>query len=269
MRSQTSMAFMLTIALGATMAGATPIPLQLQSAYAFVIKEIDDAIAASGNNVYVLWSSDKTGRWEVMIRVSNDNGKSFADKVNLSNTSKSNSFHSNVAVFGNDVYVSWLNNNTGYLETNTRTSTDGGKIFGPILVINGTGTLLQKSRIIQIPQVDEIADSEENTHIATSGDRVYIVSWDKKSGNWEILFARSTDGGKTFEKTINLSNSPDTRSDHATILVNENNVYMIWWETARNGTQDPVFRASDDNGSTFGPVLKLDANGAIGSRGRG
>jgi hypothetical protein len=98
-------------------------------------------------------------------------------------------------------------------------------------------------------------------------DRVYIVSWDKKSGNWEILFARSTDVGKTFEKTINLSNSPDTRSDHATILVNENNVYMIWWETARNGTQDPVFRASDDSGSTFGPVLKLGANGAIGSRG--
>jgi hypothetical protein len=50
-------------------------------------------------------------------------------------------------------------------------------------------------------------------------------------------------------------------------LLLENNVYMIWWETARNGTQDPVFRASDDNGSTFGPVLKLDANGAIGSRG--
>ncbi len=106
-------------------------------------------------------------------------------------------------------------------------------------------TLLQKSRIIQIPQVDEFADSEENTHIATSGDRVYIVSWDKKSGNWEILLARSTDGGKTFEKTINLSNSPDTRSDHAIILVNENNVYITWWETATNGTQDLVFRSSD------------------------
>src|SRR5437867_3264383 len=214
---------------------------------------------------YVLWSSNKTGKWEVMIRISNDNGKSFADKVNLSNTSKSNSFHADVATFGNNVYVSWLDNNTGYLETYTRTSTDEGKTFGPILAINGTGALPQKSRIIEIPQVDVFADSEEDTHIATSGDRVYIVSWDKKSGNWEILFARSTDGGKSFEKTINLSNSPDTRSDHAMILVNENNVYMTWWETARNGTQELVFRASNDNGSTFGPVLKLSANEAIGS----
>lgn len=270
MRSQTSMGVMLTIALGVAMAGTTPMPLQLQSAYAFVIRETDDdAIAASGNNVYVLWSSNKTGKWEVMFRVSNDYGKSFADKVNLSNTSKSNSFHADVATFGNNVYVSWLDNNTGNLETYTRTSDDGGKTFGPILAINGTGALPQKSRIIQIPQVDVFADSEENTHIATSGDRVYIISWDKGSENWEILFARSTDGGKTFEKTINLSNSPDTRSDHAMILVNENNVYMTWWETARNGIQDPVFRASNDNGSTFGPVLKLSANGAIGSGGGG
>jgi hypothetical protein len=267
MKSQTSMGVMLTIALGATMAGTTPIPLQLQSAYGFVIRETDDAIAASGDNVYVLWSSNKTGKWEVMIRVSNDNGKSFADEVNLSNTSKLNSFHPDVATFGNNVYVSWLNNNTASLETNTRTSTDGGKTFGPILAINGTGALPQKSRTIELPQADVLADSEEDTHIATSGERVYIISWDKKVGNWEISFAKSTDGGKTFEKTINLSNSPDTRSDHALILVNENNVYITWWETARNGTQELVFRASNDNGSTFRPVLKLSANSAIGSSG--
>jgi hypothetical protein len=269
LKSLTSMAVMLTIAIGATMAGTTPIPLQLQSAYAFVIRETDDDIAASDNNVYVIWSSNKTGKWEVMIRISNDNGKSFADEVNLSNTSKSNSLHADVATFGNNVYVSWLNNNTGNLETNTRTSTDGGKTFGPILVINGTGTLSQKSRTIEIPQVNVLADSEEDTHIATSGERVYIVSWDKKVGNWEILFTKSTDGGKTFEKTINLSNSPDTRSDHAMILVNENNVYMTWWETARNGTEELVFRASNDNGSTFGPVLKLSASGSISSGGGG
>ena len=267
MRLQTSMGVMFAIALAATMTGTTPMPLQLQSAYAFVIRETDDDIAASGNNVYVLWSSNKTGKWEVMIRISNDNGKSFADEVNLSNTSKSNSFHADVATFGNDIYVSWLNNNTGNLETYTRTSADGGKIFGPILAINGTGALPQKSRIIEIPQADVLDDSEEDTHIATSGERVYIVSWDKKVGNWEILFAKSTDGGKTFEKTINLSNSADTRSDHAMILVNENNVYLTWWETAKNGTQDLVFRASNDNGSTFGPVLKLSANGVIGSSG--
>jgi len=67
MSSQTSMGVMLAIAVGAIMAGTTPIPLQLQSAYGFVIRETDDAIAASGDNVYVLLNGNKMGKWEVMI----------------------------------------------------------------------------------------------------------------------------------------------------------------------------------------------------------
>lgn len=43
--------------------------------------------------------------------------------------------------------------------------------------------------------------------MATSGNNVYVLSWDNKTGNWEVFLARSTDGGETFEEdTINLSN---------------------------------------------------------------
>jgi hypothetical protein len=120
-----------------------------------------------------------------------------------------------------------------------------------------------------VPGLDILKDAEENTEIAASGDHVYVVSWDKKTGNWEILFARSTDSGKTYEKTINLSNSSVTRSDRAMILAQGDNVYMTWWETANNGMQQPVFRTSNDNGATFRPILKLSANGTIGDSGGG
>jgi hypothetical protein len=40
-------------------------------------------------------------------------------------------------------------------------------------------------------------------------------------------------------------------------------VIVIWWE--RNQTsEEPVYRASVDNGLTFGPLLKLVTNGTIG-----
>jgi hypothetical protein len=42
---------------------------------------------------------------------------------------------------------------------------------------------------------------------------------------------------------------------------------MTWWETSKNGTTTSVFSASNDNGQTFGPILKLAANGPIGSSG--
>jgi hypothetical protein len=43
--------------------------------------------------------------------------------------------------------------------------------------------------------------------IATSGNNTYIAWWDNKTGNDEVMFRASTDGGKTFWDKINLSNS--------------------------------------------------------------
>ena len=238
----------------------------IHTAQAFVCRDLIDApIAASDNSMYVTWASNKTGNWEVFFRASHDAGKTFGDKINLSNSPKDNSFHSDVATSGNStVYVSFHDNRTGNVDTYVVTSSDGGKTFGKPIRINGTGNEPQQTRIVPRQGVDVFEDSEENTRIEASGHSVYVVSWDKKSGNWEVFFARSIDNGQTFEKTINLSNSSNARSDRAWLVVEGNNVYVSWWETARNGTQMPVFIASNDNGATFGPVLKLAADGPIG-----
>jgi hypothetical protein len=43
---------------------------------------------------------------------------------------------------------------------------------------------------------------------------------------------------------------------------------MTWFETSKDGKKvDPVIRVSNDNGATFGPILKLAANGTIGGGG--
>jgi hypothetical protein len=100
------------------------------------------AIAASGDNVYLTWHRNKTGNWEVLFKASNDSGKSFADKVNLSNSTTSDStFMNGIAASGdNAVHVSWNDNKTGNVETYVITSQDGGKTFGKTIKVNGTGT---------------------------------------------------------------------------------------------------------------------------------
>ena len=222
-------------------------------------------LSASGNNVYVSWVSNKTGNWDVMFRVSDDNGKSFGDKINLSNTPNSTSLDPHIAAYGDNVYVSWHDNQTGNWDTYVKTSKDRGQTFGDIIKINGTGIMPQTDKIGVYPGLDPLEDVPlEATHVAAFGDNVYVTSWDKKTGNWEVFLARSTDNGETFGDSVNLSNTTDTRSDAAHIFALEDNVYMTWWETSKNGTTVPVFRASNDNGETFGPVLKLPANGTIG-----
>lgn len=46
-------------------------------------------IATSGNNIYIAWWTNKTGNDEVMFRASTDGGKTFGDKINLSNSTYS------------------------------------------------------------------------------------------------------------------------------------------------------------------------------------
>jgi hypothetical protein len=128
-------------------------------------------------------------------------------------------------------------------------------------MLKSVGTLPSNIKYIPYEQLDtELIQID--TNVALSGNNTYVMWWENKTGNWEILFTRSTDGGQTFEDTINLSNSSTTRSERAQLAAEGNNVYATWWEEPG---REPMFRASNDNGETFGPVLRLGAKGTIGS----
>ena len=55
------------------------------------------------------------------------------------------------------------------------------------------------------------ARSEPKAPMAVSedGNNIYIVRWTNRSGNWEVMFRASNDGGETFGDRINLSNTTD------------------------------------------------------------
>jgi hypothetical protein len=86
-------------------------------------------------------------------------------------------------------------------------------------------------------QVNTLTRSEPKAPMAASqdGNNVHVVWWTNKSGNWEVMFRASNDGGQTFGDKINLSNSPDTQSRTAEILaVGNNMVFVTWWELNEN-----------------------------------
>jgi hypothetical protein len=48
----------------------------------------------------------------------------------------------------------------------------------------------------------------ETPSIGEFENTVYIVWTDNSPGNYDIFFIKSTDGGNTFSKPLNLSNDP-------------------------------------------------------------
>ena len=118
---------------------ATSIPLVIkQAAYGAVsghpLKQAAP-IVTSGDNVYVVWWSNKTGNDEVMFKASTDSGKTFGDKMNLSNSSNSDSQDAQIAASDNNVYVSWWERARSVM----RTSNDNGKTFGQEITLSAKG----------------------------------------------------------------------------------------------------------------------------------
>src|SRR6476620_9731141 len=111
MNKQFTLRAIMLIALVSTIIGisATPILLQ-QSAYGIGFGGgVDDRkapIATSGDNVYIAWWTNKTGNNEVMFRASTDNGATFGDKINLSNSTV-NSERAEIGTSGKNVFVTW------------------------------------------------------------------------------------------------------------------------------------------------------------------
>ena len=216
------------------------------------------SIAVSGNNnVYLTWWDNKTGNNEVFFAGSSNGGKSFRNPINLSNAT-GGSADSQIAASGSNVYVTWWDNKTGSWEVFSRASTDNGRSFGNATMLKSIGNSTAKTTLKAPPSNTISVD----TLVAASGDNEYVVWWDNKTGNWEVLFDRSTDNGKTFSGNVtNISNSADMRSIGARIAASGDNVYIAWIDIANTGQKQVMFRASTDNGKTFSnPVVVSGSN---------
>lgn len=58
------------------------------------------AVAASGNNVYVVWHDDTPGNFEILYKKSTEGGANFGATVNLSNNAGGSS-NADIAVANN------------------------------------------------------------------------------------------------------------------------------------------------------------------------
>jgi hypothetical protein len=115
----------------------------LKKSPAKVNAHLDAPIAISGDNTYIAWWTNETGNDEAMFRASTDAGQTFADKINLSNTTDADSQDVEIEAEGNNVIITWWERNQTAEEPVVRISTDNGATFGPALKLATNGTISQ------------------------------------------------------------------------------------------------------------------------------
>jgi hypothetical protein len=209
-------------------------PIKLtQSANNIIVDSEFPSIASFENNVYLVWQENSTGFFDVLLKKSTDGGNTFSDKpINLSNNS-GNSAYPKIALYGNTSYVVWEDNSTGNFDILLKKSTDGGNTFSdkPINLSKNKGN-----------SSDPKVFSDEKNDI--------FVVWDDDSpGNADIFFTKSTDGGETFSRPVNLSNN--TRGSFDPTLTISKNHISVAWDDDSPGNADILFTKSTDRGDSF------------------
>ncbi len=234
--------------------------MPVQSSYAFSWPCIDRSdgkapIATSGNNVYVAWWGNKTGNYEVMFKASNDNGQNFGDKINLSNSTNGTSVEADISASGNNVYVTYADNKTGIANAYIRVSNDNRKTFGPEVKLTDNSNSAIATPASEVMSYGKNKTSPYELKVAAQGDKVYVVA---TGGNLndttytpDVFIRTSNDGGKTFGKDINLSESKGFASERTEIEALGDSVYVTWWDKGTDGSDTPLMRISQDNGQTL------------------
>ena len=178
-------------------------------------------IAATGDNVYVVWEAFGDEGNEIFFSASHNNGDTFVvEKENL-HPGSSTSFPqlTQIAAAGDNVYVVWQESDleSGFSDIFIRASNNGGLSFGDPINLS-----------------DNLSFSE-SPQIAAVDDSVFVVWQDADAvfSNYDVFFASSTNGGDSFDTKI-LS-TPDY-SLLPQIAVGS--AHVIWQETTDN---DEIF----------------------------
>jgi hypothetical protein len=198
-------------------------------------------IAVSGNNVHVVWVSNN----DILYRRSIDGGVSFVEPIkNLSNNPNL-SRNPAIAASGNTVHVVWHDITPGNLDIFYTRSVNGGSSF---------------------PDLKNLSDNGGESGlpaIASSGSSVHIVWQDSTSGDRDIFYRRSLDGGSTFPNVIkNLSDNVGFSGAPA-IAVSVNNIHVVWTDDTFESFEI-LHRRSINGGNTF-PNIILNLSNNIGT----
>jgi hypothetical protein len=204
-------------------------------------------IAAYDNKVYAIWADDTSGNREVLLTRSVDNGRSFDKIKNLSNNT-SDSFNQEIAVFGDTVYVVWLDQSDEDDETNIllKASGDGGETFGRTVNISSN------------------ANQETFPKVAAFEGSVYIA-WNMaddtldERDNEGLFFVRSLDGGNNFDNIIKLNHENDF--GELQISAFDETVYVAFGGLHSLDVNGVLFTKSNDGGRSFSEPVTIDENG--------
>ncbi len=213
------------------------------------------AIAANGNNIYVVWQDDALstgggGYYDIFFKRSTDGGNTWQSTVRFTNTAGTCNAPV-IAVSGTNVYVAWQD---------TITTSGDNEIFFKLSPDNGVTWWSTQ-------QFTNNAGESRAPSLGVSGSNVYLA-WQDDSltspGVPEIYFKRSIDGGSNWSIATQISSNTGI-SEAPAIGVDGNSIYVAWQDDSLSdpGKPEIFFKKSIDGGVSWANPSRFTTNTGV------
>jgi hypothetical protein len=98
--------------------------------------------------------------------------------------------------------------------------------------------------------------------MAVVGSRVYVVWLNNTSGNSNLLFSPSSNNGGNFGSVVRITTPTTQNAANDQIVAAGSDVYIVWEQNVSASGNSILFRASTNNGTSFGPIITVISSGA-------
>jgi hypothetical protein len=229
-------------------------PVSVNEGEAFGSHNFHALLVGPDGAVYASWLSSVRGESGVWLRVSRDGGRTWEPSRGI-HTAPTCPCCRTALALGADgtLYASWRKIYDGDVRDITvMASRDGGTTWEDPVKPRDDGWVF--------PGCPHAGPSLK---VDARGD-VHIAWWTGKAGEAGVWYARSTDGGRTWEAQP-IAVGERASPAHVQLALAPDDQVMVSWDDGTAALPGILLRASVDGGATFAPTTRLSGVGVAGA----
>lgn len=201
-------------------------------------------LAASGAYVYAIWRDTRSGKSDIYLNYSANNGLSWLGKdIRIDVGDKPGASHAyvaEIAAVGARVYVAWHDMRNGKADIYVNVSSNYGKTWlASPLRLDGDAVGAADSRYVRVSAVN---------------NKAYVVWQDDRNGKYDIYINFTTNGGTTWLKKpvrLDRGSASGAADSYNPKLVAYQTACFVVWEDYRRSNADIYLNYTRNNGASW------------------
>jgi len=188
-------------------------------------------------SIWVVWSSDRTGGYDLYYKISSNGGLNWTDANRLTTYPGKDLSPTITQTVNGSIWVVWSSDRTGGYDLYYKISSNGG--------LNWTDA----NRLTTNPALDKLPS------IAQTSDGNVWISWSSRNEQEEYEIFYITYNGSSWSNETQLTTAPNEVDTDPAILEVLGETILIFWASRGTGpsaqTDDLYYMYSSDNGATW------------------